>query len=180
MTCSNCGYPLPLRTTEKHAVCPGCGSIKNYPPQPKLSEFVEQRMTKLQYIMGLAVVAAKRSEDRHYQVGAVAVDENWRIVATGYNGLLPGQVEKPEFWNDKEKRKPFVIHAEQNLCSQFKHGEVKVVAVTLKPCPSCFQTLAAHGVEHVYYHCDHAASNDSDILAMFYDIELRHTPNGCI
>lgn len=131
------------------------------------------RISKIEYAMRIAEAAACRSEDPFYQVGASAMSEDGRIVATGYNGLPPGVQASPTWWNDKEKRKPFVLHAETNLCSMFKRGEVQAVCVTLMPCPDCMRVLAAHGVKKVYFRKHHEASHDSVGLAQFWGIKMQ-------
>lgn len=128
--------------------------------------------------MELAEVAAKRSEDPFYKVGAVALTKEGRVIGTGYNGL-PSKVDPDEgdWWNDKELRKPFIIHAEQNLCSLFKRGDAHLVAVTLMPCPDCFRALVAHGVNMVYYTTEHKASEQSRELERFFNkTALIHLP----
>ena len=43
-----------------------------------------------EYFMGVSLLAAERSKDPNTQVGACIVDENQRIVSTGYNGFPYG------------------------------------------------------------------------------------------
>lgn len=135
-----------------------------------------ERISKEEYALRLAETAAMRSEDPFYQVGAAALTGKARVIATAYNGLLPGVTMDEDWWNDKEGRKPYMIHAEQNLCTLFKAGEVDLVAVTLQPCPDCLRLLMAHGVKKVVYRQRHAGSIFSDELARFYKIELVHAP----
>lgn len=121
------------------------------------------------YLMALAETAATRSEDPWYQVGAVAATREGRVLATGYNGLPPGLDPGEEWWRDKEARKPFVIHAEQNLCSFLERGQASVVAVTLQPCVDCFKLLVAHGVERILYRRPHTSTSPTSFeLARFY------------
>jgi dCMP deaminase len=138
---------------------------------PSFSAARPSRPSKERYFMALAVAAATRSEDPYYQVGAIAATEDGRVIATAYNGLAPGISLPKSWWDDKEGRKPFVIHAETNLCSLFKRGEANTVAITLEPCPSCMLALIAHGIEHVYFSQSHEASAKSRELAQFYDVE---------
>lgn len=132
------------------------------------------RLTLDKYALALASTASLRSEDPFYQVGAVAMTNRGRVIATAYNGLLPG-IKMPEtWWNDKEGRKPYMIHAEQNLCSLFSLGDqVNLVAVTLQPCPDCMRLLMAHGVQRVIYTKEHPNSAFSEQLANFYGVILE-------
>ena len=139
---------------------------------------MKTRIDKTDYALRLAETAALRSEDPFYQVGAVAMTGNGRVIATAYNGLLPGVEKDDAWWHDKEGRKPFMIHAEQNLCGLFSLGDkVELVAVTLEPCPDCLRLLMAHGVKKIVFRQKHAASSFSEKLAAFYGVELVHFPS---
>lgn len=111
-----------------------------------------ERLSIPQYAMALAYVASLRSEDPYRKVGAAALDHDNRVIATAYNGLAPGFIAPPGFWEDRERRKPYMLHAEVNLCSLFRRGEAKIVATTTMPCTSCMQMLCAYGVKEIYYH----------------------------
>ena len=130
-----------------------------------------ERISIPEYAMRLAKVAAMRSEDPYKKVGAVALDHDYRVIGTAYNGLAPG-IKAPEgFWDSKQKRKPFMIHAEANLCSLITRGEVSIAAVTLKPCIPCMQMLCAYGVRAVYY--SEEKNTGSEALADFYEVNLQ-------
>lgn len=133
------------------------------------------RLSIPEYAMSLAYVASLRSEDPYRKVGAVALDHNNRVIGTAYNGLAPG-FEPPEgFWDDREKRQKFMLHAEVNLCSLFVRGQARVVATTTMPCTSCMQTLCAYGVEEVYYGEKYKTS-DAEEISKTYGIKLQHVP----
>lgn len=56
---------------------------------------MSQRLTKDQYSCFLALVAKSRSEDPHTKIGAVAISEDNRVLASSYNGLKSGfELEK--------------------------------------------------------------------------------------
>ena len=65
-----------------------------------------------------------------------------------------------------------MIHAEVNLCSLFRRGEARIIAVTAKPCTSCMQMLCAYGVHEIYYRDDYPGS-DAGELAALYGISLQ-------
>lgn len=128
---------------------------------------------------------ALRSEDPWTKVGAVALTDDNRIIATAYNGLLPGvrfqdlidQTEKeyglpagPEILRDL--RLPYMIHAEQNLCSLIKRGEASWCVVTVCPCPSCLLLLACHGIKKIVYLDEYGRDNSAVKIAEFYNIDL--------
>lgn len=124
-----------------------------------------------EYAMALAHVASLRSEDPYRKVGAVAIDHANRVIGTAYNGLAPGFDAPAGFWNDRDSRQKFMLHAEVNLCSLFTRGTARLVACTTKPCTSCMQMLCAYGVEEIYYGEDYAAS-EADEIARMYGIRL--------
>lgn len=130
------------------------------------------RLTIPEYAMALAEVASLRSEDPYRKVGAAALDWDNRVIATAYNGLAPGFEAPERFWDDREGRQKFMLHAEVNLCSLFKRGEVKIVATTTMPCTACMQTLCAYGVEEIYYR-DLYHESDAPEIAALYGIRLE-------
>lgn len=121
--------------------------------------------------MKLAQTAALRSEDKFRKVGAVAVDKNNRIVAAAYNGLPAGFDPSDNFWDDRDARQKYMLHAEQNLCSLFKRGDVTTVFCTTMPCTECMKLLIAHDVKKIYYSEDYAVSSARE-LAEKFDITL--------
>jgi dCMP deaminase len=129
------------------------------------------RISIPEYAMALAHVASLRSEDPFRKVGAVAIDHSNRVIGTAYNGLAPGYEAPPGFWDDREARQKFMLHAEVNLCSLFTRGSVKLVAVTTKPCTSCMQMLCAYHIQEIYYRDDYERS-DADAIAKLYGVRL--------
>ena len=120
-----------------------------------------------QYAMALAHVASLRSEDPYRKVGAAALDFDNRVIGTAYNGLAPGFVAPPDFWNDRECRQKFMLHAEVNLCSLFRRGEARLVATTTMPCTACMQTLCAYGIKEIYYREVYHVSDAPEIAALY-------------
>jgi dCMP deaminase len=106
-----------------------------------------------EYALSLAHVAKLRSEDPYRKVGACALDHENRVLGVAYNGLKSGINVPPEFWSDRDWRRPYMIHAEANLLSLFKKGECKTIALTCSPCSACATLIAAHDIKKVVY-CD--------------------------
>lgn len=131
-----------------------------------------ERVQVREYAMALAHVASLRSEDPFRKVGAVALDFDNRVIGTAYNGLAPGFDPPEGFWDDREKRQRFMLHAEINLCSLFRRGEAKLVASTTMPCTACMQTLCAYGIKEVYYRDVYHESHASEI-AEVYGVRLE-------
>lgn len=129
------------------------------------------RISIPEYAMALAHVASLRSEDPFRKVGAVAIDHANRVIGTAYNGLAPGFEATPGFWDDREARQKYMLHAEVNLCSLFTRGSVKLVAVTTKPCTSCMQMLCAYNIKEIYFR-DNYDKSDADAIAALYGVRL--------
>jgi len=126
--------------------------------------------------MSLAHVASLRSEDPFRKVGAAALDFDNRVIGTAYNGLAPGFDPPEGFWDDRDGRQKFMLHAEVNLCSLFVRGQAKIVATTTMPCTSCMQTLCAYGIKEIYYDEIYKAS-DAPTIAKKYDIKFVQITN---
>ena len=130
-----------------------------------------QRISWEDYALKIAETAALRSEDIYTKVGAAALDFSNRVIGVAYNGLASGVKVDDKFWEDRDARRPFMIHAETNLLSLFKRGDCKLVACTLLPCSYCASMIAGYGIKKVIYkdvyHRDQQALN----IFKFYDIE---------
>lgn len=125
-----------------------------------------------EYAMALAHVASLRSEDPFRKVGAVALDWDNRVIGTAYNGLAPGFDAPEGFWDDRDQRQRFMLHAEVNLCSLFKRGEARLVAITTMPCTACMQALCAYGIQEIYFRDTYKESHAPEI-AQTYGIKLE-------
>lgn len=135
------------------------------------------RPTVQEYALTVARVVAQRSEDPSRKVGAVALDHENRIIATAYNGFPSGWVASPSEWVNDDHRRKFVVHAEANLCSLTRRGEVKMVAITTVPCGPCALNLVAHGVKTVVYGVTYPRDVTGLEILEHYNIELIHIPN---
>jgi len=123
------------------------------------------------YAMAIAHVASLRSEDPFRKVGACALDFDNRVIGTAYNGLAPKFDAPAGFWDDRDRRRKFMLHAEVNLCSLFRRGEARLVAITTMPCTSCMQMLCAYGIREIYYRDPYPESEAAE-LAELYQIHL--------
>ena len=122
--------------------------------------------------MLLAFAAAKRSEDPYRKVGACALNKDKMVVGLGYNGLASGKEVSPAFWDDRDRRRKYMIHAETNCLSLCKRGEVDLLAVTLLPCSSCATMIASYGVKEVLYHEEYENDLAAKDIFTFYNIEM--------
>jgi len=133
------------------------------------------RLSWDEYAMELAKTAALRSEDPFCKVGACALSHDYRVLGVAYNGLKSGMNPNPEFWQDRDKRRPFMIHAESNLLSLFTRNQCKIMAVTLLPCASCARLICAWNIEKVIYaeEYDNFEAKYSKEIFDFYKIKLE-------
>ena len=110
-----------------------------------------------EYFMGVALLASERSKDPSTQVGACIVDEDKRILSTGYNGFPQGCSDDEFPWNRDEKigdtKYQFVVHAELNaiLNARGKNLSGSTIYVALFPCHECAKAIIQSGVKEVVY-----------------------------
>lgn len=109
------------------------------------------RINWREYALKIAYTASLRSEDPHRKVGACALNASNMVVGVGYNGLASGKEVPDVFWEDRDLRRPYMIHAEANCLSLCRKGEVDLLAVTLLPCSYCATLIAAYGVKQVVF-----------------------------
>lgn len=122
-----------------------------------------------EYALELATVAAKKSKDPWRQVGACLLRHDNTIAGIGYNGFPAGMRED---WQDRENRRLFVVHAEQNALRYVKPDECSTIAVTLLPCNDCLKAIASHGIKRVVYRDIYERDMTSISLAQAFGIEL--------
>ena len=138
------------------------------------------------YFMEMSNSAAKRSTCVRRQVGAVAINDKHRIIATGYNGTPEGQEHcTPEtclrnVMHIKSGDRPEVtraVHAEQNIVAQAGDDlRDATVYCTTRPCVSCFKSLIASGVKRIVWKQDYADSISEKLMAEWGKVET--TPDG--
>lgn len=125
------------------------------------------------YFLDIAEVVATRADCTRRQVGAVIVDQQRRIVATGYNGSPPrgpsclagecprGRLTRDELPGYAEGDNSYdlgpgtcvALHAEQNsvmYCSMDQRRGATLF-VTAEPCGGCWRMLGGSGIETVYW-----------------------------
>lgn len=79
----------------------------------------------------LAREVSSWSKDPSRQIGAVAVDNHRRILATGYNGFPKGILDTPERLNDRPTKYKYVVHAEMNCIYNAAANGVSLEGATL-------------------------------------------------
>ena len=122
-----------------------------------------------QYALGIAEVVAKKSKDPWRQVGAVLLRHDNTIAACGYNGFPANMVED---WSDRERRRKYVVHAEQNALRHVKPNECRLIASTTLPCNNCLKSLASYGIRRIVYRETYPTDESTILLAADFGIEL--------
>lgn len=128
------------------------------------------------HALSLAYTASKRSEDPYKKVGSCALSYDNRVLGVSYNGLASGKNAKKSFWFDRDKRRPYILHAEQNLLSLFKRNEAKIIACTLLPCSDCARLICCWNIPIVVYSEDYLRDTGSLDIFKFYNVEVVHLP----
>jgi dCMP deaminase len=110
-----------------------------------------------EYAIKIAEVVALKSKDPWKKVGCVLLRHDNSIASVGYNGFPPNAEED---WSDRDKRRAFVIHAEQNALRYVRPNECRLLACTLLPCGNCLRMASSYGINAVVYkeHYDHDSS----------------------
>jgi len=93
------------------------------------------------------------SKDPSTQIGAVIVNDDRRILGTGYNGF-PSRIADDSRLNDGEKKYPIIIHAEMNALVNCLQSGVPVKDATiyvygLPVCSDCGKMLVQSGIGRI-------------------------------
>lgn len=104
--------------------------------------------------MRLAREISTWSKDPSSKIGAVIVNNDRRILATGYNGFPRGIKDTAERLNDREQKYPRIIHAEMNALMNALYSGVSVKDATiyvygLPVCSECTKSVIQAGISRV-------------------------------
>lgn len=125
-----------------------------------------------QYYKEMADAVSKRSKDPSTKVGTIIVDQEYRVLSTGYNGFPSGVKETEERWERPEKYK-IVSHAESNAIVFARQNLTNATMYcTLEPCNECMKLIIASGIKTVYYN-EARADEYSRMMAREAKITVR-------
>lgn len=104
--------------------------------------------------MRLAEEISTWSKDPSTKVGAVIVNDDRRMLATGYNGFPRGINDTEERLNNREEKYPRIIHAELNALMNALYNGVSVKDATLYVyglpiCSDCSKSVIQSGIKRV-------------------------------
>jgi len=103
----------------------------------------------------MARLVSTWSKDPSTKVGAVAVNDERRILATGYNGFPRGIDDSEERLYDRAEKYPRVIHAEMNVLMNALYNGVSLRDATLYVsglpiCADCAKSVIQSGIKRVF------------------------------
>jgi dCMP deaminase len=113
-----------------------------------------------EYFMGIALLSGRRSKDPHTQVGACIVNDQNKIVGTGYNGLPIGCSDEDFPWEKSgdflHTKYPYVCHAELNAILNNIGMSLAGCRIytALFPCNECAKAIIQSGIKEVIYLSD--------------------------
>lgn len=108
-----------------------------------------------QYFLAIADVVRTKSRDPNTQIGAVIVDDDNQIVATGYNGLPRGAVYSPERL-ERPTKYDFFEHAERNAIYAAARRGIPLKGCRLYlsgthfSCLECARAIIQTGIKAIY------------------------------
>ena len=104
------------------------------------------------YFLEMADVVSKRSKDPSTQHGAVLVDEQHRVISTGYNGGCRKIDDNLIDWSRPSKY-AYILHAEENSLwtAERKNLDGCSLYVTGAPCSRCMLRIAHSGISRIVY-----------------------------
>lgn len=116
------------------------------------------------YFKDITLCTAKRSPCERLHVGCIIVKDN-RIIATGYNGFLPGAEHKSILRHEHEQA---TVHAEQNAlmcCARLGTAcDGATLYITHYPCIICCRLVLAAGIKEIKYINDY---RNDDLVEYF-------------
>ena len=117
-----------------------------------------------EYFLEIAKVVKIRSDCERDKVGSVIVDQEHRIVSTGYNGApagKPGCATCPRRTANVEPGSSYdtgpgacvALHAEQNAVIYGDRKDLRgaTIYVSRKPCGGCRKTIGGSGIARIVY-----------------------------
>lgn len=104
--------------------------------------------------MDMAELVATWSKDPSTKVGAVAVDDDHRILAVGYNGFPRGVDDTENRLCDRPTKYSLTTHAEANLVAAAARTgtsleNATLVVSSLYPCSNCAGMIVQAGIRRV-------------------------------
>lgn len=107
-----------------------------------------------EYFAEIAEAVATKSKDPNCKVGAVIVNTEMLLVASGFNGLPRTLPDDEKILADKLAKLDWVVHAEHNAVLNAARQGVQTsgcaVYVNKFPCFACLGVLVQAGIKRIY------------------------------
>lgn len=121
---------------------------------------MKKRKSWDEYFMEIAEIVATRSTCDRAEVGCLIVNDDNRIVSTGYNGSISGNPHCNDVGHVmRDGHCIATIHAEINALIYCAREGISVkgcrVYVTHFPCLNCTKALIQAGIKKIYYRNDY-------------------------
>jgi dCMP deaminase len=119
------------------------------------------------HFIEVAKLTSNLSKDPSTQVGAVVVDRDRRILATGYNGFPKGIADTEERLNNRIEKYKHIIHAEMNCIYNATFNGVSLnnsilYVYGLPICSDCAKGLIQVGIKTVHICSSYTQNNMPD------------------
>lgn len=131
------------------------------------------------YFCEIVSIVSKKSPCERLQVGCLIVNDENRILSTGYNGYPSGykhisNVDTHILQDGTEiSHEQNTIHAEINaICFAAKQGislQDSTIYITHYPCIHCFKSILSSGIKKIFYLHDY--KNDKNIDLLIQNVE---------
>lgn len=104
------------------------------------------------YFMAQCFLVSMRSIDPSTKHGSVIVDEDNRILATGYNSPIAG-VDDSLVPLTRPEKYPHLPHAEENALLSLNYAKLPhaKIYITGEPCHKCLRMILQKGIRHIVY-----------------------------
>lgn len=128
--------------------------------------------------LDMAKLVSTWSKDPSTKVGAVIVDQNRRVVSTGYNGFPRGVMDSFDRLSNRDIKYEMIIHGEINaiLFANQNLSGCTLYTYPFQPCSRCASIVAQTGITTVVsYECDNERWKSSFDLAkqIFEESEIE-------
>jgi dCMP deaminase len=107
----------------------------------------------LRYLQ-LAKEVSSWSKDPSTQIGAIAVGTKGQVLSQGYNGFPRGIEDRVAYYEDRETKYKYVVHAEMNVIYNATYNGVSLDGSTLyvtglPVCSDCAKGIIQVGIRRV-------------------------------
>jgi dCMP deaminase len=145
-----------------------------WPLRVRVAQHKNERISKDEYFMNIAIEVARRSTCTRRQIGAIVVSDVGEIKSTGYNGNPRGLPHCEAIGCIRDKlgipsgtrlETCTAVHAEQNALIQAgTNARGSTMYSTIVPCPICARMILNAQVARVVYIDDYSNLSGVELL----------------